>query len=829
MRKVALGVGAVVVLAAGAGAWVVATFDPNAHKQALTDWVQQHRERTLSLDGPITLGVWPRLHVRLENVSLSEHRRPDRFAQLGEVDLAVQMLPLLQGRLEVGRVTARSVKLRYVRDAQGRSNIDDLLKPAQPVADEPAGQPLLFDIEGIELADVSVDVDDARSGVQGTASLTRFDSGRLAPRVPVDLQLAGQMALRQPQTLTVGLEGGLNLTTDLEQQRFDGRQLDLKVVLKAQPASGQSAAADLQLALKAAEAGWHGAQGAARAQGVRLEVQGRVGQGAGAIELTPSTVEAAELAFDPQAQSLDIAALVVKLQALQGGQARAVSLDWPKLQVKGQQLQGSPLSARFKVDGPVALEGQLRSGSPSGSFDAVRLPGLTLDFKAAMAGQGGARDVSGQLQGLLSVRPQALTGALDDLNLQARISEPSLQPLQVKARGRVEASAPTQAQWQLQGDINANAFSTQGQARLGGERPHISATARFAQLDLNRLLPAPAASPGGSAAAGHIDQTPVDLSALRAVDGRFDLQAGKLAFRQYRVADANVRADLAGGRLTLHELSGAAWEGRFKAQGQAQAGAGQSVALKAQADGVDVLALLKDVAGQDVLEGRGQVSLDVTTTGATVGALTSALDGQAALVLRDGAVKGINLARSLRETRAKLSGQSDAVQKARETEKTDFTELKGSFQIRKGVAHNDDLSAKSPFLRVSGAGDIDLPRRRIDYTVQATVTGTVKGQDGADIDGLKGLTVPVRLSGPFDALDWKIAWSGVALGSVQNTLKGQLDNKLDKEGRKLEDQLKTKLLGKPAPAASGASTPAPQSLEDQAKDKLKDKFKGLFR
>jgi AsmA protein len=165
-----------------------------------------------------------------------------------------------------------------------------------------------------------------------------------------------------------------------------------------------------------------------------------------------------------------------------------------------------------------------------------------------------------------------------------------------------------------------------------------------------------------------------------------------------------------------------------------------------------------------------------------------------------------------------LSGQSDAVQRASKSEKTDFTEMTGTFKITNGVAHNDDLAAKSPFLRVGGRGDINLVARQLDYTVSATVTGTIKGQGGVGADALNGVTVPVKLKGPFDAPDWQIAWSQVAVGALQNTVKSRL-----------EDELKAKLGlgGAAAPVASGASAPAKPagSLEKQ----LKDQLKGLFR
>ena len=96
--------------------------------------------------------------------------------------------------------------------------------------------------------------------------------------------------------------------------------------------------------------------------------------------------------------------------------------------------------------------------------------------------------------------------------------------------------------------------------------------------------------------------------------------------------------------------------------------------------------------------------------------------------LRDGAIKGINLAKSLRQAKAAIGLQQDAVQKASETEKTDFSELSASFQIADGVARSKDLDVKSPFLRLGGEGAVDIGKGRIDYTARATVTSTAAGQ-----------------------------------------------------------------------------------------------------
>ena len=202
---------------------------------------------------------------------------------------------------------------------------------------------------------------------------------------------------------------------------------------------------------------------------------------------------------------------------------------------------------------------------------------------------------------------------------------------------------------------------------------------------------------------------------------------------------------------------------------------------------MDIQALLRDVAGKDLLEGRGRVSAVLQGQGRTLGALRSSLAGQAALQLRDGAVKGVNLAKSFRQAKAALSMKQDAVTRAQVAEKTDFSELTATARMADGVATSDDLDLKSPFLRVGGAGRFDIGRGLVDYTARATIVAVPAGQDTAGLAAMKGVTVPVRLSGPFDAIDWKIQWSGVASAALKDKVQDKAKEKLN---QKLGDKLK---------------------------------------
>jgi AsmA protein len=126
---------------------------------------------------------------------------------------------------------------------------------------------------------------------------------------------------------------------------------------------------------------------------------------------------------------------------------------------------------------------------------------------------------------------------------------------------------------------------------------------------------------------------------------------------------------------------------------------------------------------------------------------------------------------------------------------TDFSEISASFRIDHGVAHNEDLLAKTPLLRVAGSGDIDIGQGKLDYTVRATVVSTLQGQGGPELQALRGQTVPVRLVGPFSAIGYQIDYASLAKDLAQQALGGKAQEAKEAVKQQLGNKLKG-LLGK---------------------------------
>jgi AsmA protein len=188
---------------------------------------------------------------------------------------------------------------------------------------------------------------------------------------------------------------------------------------------------------------------------------------------------------------------------------------------------------------------------------------------------------------------------------------------------------------------------------------------------------------------------------------------------------------------------------------------------------------VKDLADSDILEGKGDVVADVTSRGDTVSALKKALNGSASLKLADGALKGIDIAGSIRGAKARLGTlRGEQTQAADSQARTDFSELTATFKIVNGVARNNDLDMKSPLLRVGGEGEINIGADSLNYLVKASIVGTSKGQGGREVDDLRGVTVPVRVSGPLASPSFKLDFGRAATDTAKQRLTDELQKRL---------------------------------------------------
>ena len=320
--------------------------------------------------------------------------------------------------------------------------------------------------------------------------------------------------------------------------------------------------------------------------------------------------------------------------------------------------------------------------------------------------------------------------------------------------------------------------------------PAVSFDLELDQIDLDRYLPPSAkgagdasAESGGGGAAGPVG--PVIPKTVK-LDGEFRI--GRLTVSKLKMSDIRLPLSVDKGRALLRPAA-ALYGGKY-AGNIAVDGSGKAIGVKIdeKLSGVQIGPLLRDFTGeQEPITGAANIDAQLTTSGQEAPAFKRNLNGTANLRFADGALKGVNVAAMLREAEARLTGKPVPADDA--PKQTDFSDLTASVKVTKGVARNDDLSLRSPLLRVKGAGLADLNSEQVDYLVRASVVGTLTGQGGKPLTRLKGVTVPVRVSGKFDNPKYALDTKALLSGSV----KQKVEEKKKEIEQKAKDKLKDEL------------------------------------
>ncbi|HWU69135.1 MAG TPA: AsmA family protein [Stenotrophobium sp.] len=308
-----------------------------------------------------------------------------------------------------------------------------------------------------------------------------------------------------------------------------------------------------------------------------------------------------------------------------------------------------------------------------------------------------------------------------------------------------------------------------------------------------------------------------DINAIRIPTGALDAlnidgtaDVGTLKISGLKLSDVHLKIAGTRGKAKQQTLTARLYGGQIVQS--SRFGGGKSYAMQTQLKTIDAGPLLKDFLGKDYVSGIGSVDMDVTSAGDTVGSLRKALNGTVRFNLQNGAVKGFNLGQIIRGARALMAGQqlsaADNAQK-----ETDFASLSASGKITNGILKSDDLDARSPIFRLAGAGQIDLVNDTLDYLAKPTIVETSSGQGGKDLADLRGLTIPIQLSGTFSAPKYKLQLDDLLKQKAAGEIQKQLDKHKDEINKKLGGQLGdalSKLLGGQQNAA-----PAPAATEPQ--------------
>lgn len=759
-----------------------AWFDGEKIKAELAQAIFAKTQRQLVITGPVQLSLWPNVGVKLGRVMLSEPASSREFLTLDSARIAVAVMPLLAKKVVVHDLQADGLTATLVKRKDGRLNIEDLSSGKPEDKKVGAGDTVMqLDMSGIALTHAHLVWRDEQAGSTTTLANLNITTGALLADGQKQLLTIGDMTLKNVD-LTRRDENTGN-TMALVGLSFSADHVTANSMLKTLVADA--------VHLK------------------NKQFSHRDGKTGEVTRLDDLNFSAARVAADSGRQTLAVDKVALTTRGKQGSNVFDLDFAAPQLTLTPGQVTGKTISLNAKLNGGGRqTTAKMVLSGVEGTLNEVKISRMVLDADSTS----GATALKIHLASPLSANITAQTVTLQKIAGTVDMKNPAMPMKQVSLP--LNGSAQVDVKKQRAAIRLATQFD-ESKVLFESQIEHFSPLALGFDLTIDRLnvdkyfppKPAVAASSTGVADQASAGDSPLDFSALRGLNLHGVARIGSLQVKNLKFSQLNATLKAANGRLDIAPLSANLYEGSMSGSIAVNAN-GNSVVVRQKLVGVSITPLLKDLADKDLIAGKGTVTVDVTGQGARMSTLKKSLTGSASLVLRDGAIKGINLAQSLRDIQAKLGARQDVTQTSRGADKTDFSELSASFRLTGGVAHNEDLAMKSPFLRLSGAGDIDIGNNRINYLAKARVVNTSAGQDGKEADQIKGVTVPVRVTGPLDKITWKIEFAS-AIGDL---LKEKSQARIDEKKQELQKKVDEKK----------------QEIQQKATDQLKDKLKGLF-
>jgi AsmA protein len=234
------------------------------------------------------------------------------------------------------------------------------------------------------------------------------------------------------------------------------------------------------------------------------------------------------------------------------------------------------------------------------------------------------------------------------------------------------------------------------------------------------------------------DHVPISLDGFTGFDLDLRLSAASVKIGGTQLGHTAVAGNIRGGKLDFTIGESQAFGGLMKGSlGLASADGGVAVNSHVQFSDVDLESCFGQMLRLHRVAGRGNLAIDIEGSGASVLAVTNALNGTASLTAHDGALVGINVEQLLRRLeRRPLGGNGDF-----RSGRTPFDQLALSLKLVQGLASVETLRIEGPAVRVTVGGQAAVPTRELDLKGVATLISAATANE---------FELPFVVQGPWD-------------------------------------------------------------------------------
>ncbi len=851
---------ALVALIVLMAALAVSQVDLTGHKERIEQLVLEQTGRQMKINGPVNAKVFPWVGLSLNDVTLSNAAgfEDPVFATAEQGRFQVQLRSLLIGKLKIKSVGLQGLSLRMRREADGKTNWDDLLSATAVVETETdggdiqeveAGAPVVaaLSIGGLEITDADITYTDARderylvlnnfhltTGAIVLSEAFAFESGfnlnsSRSANVISEIDVSGDIAINLndnihrlknlklasvsvgapivPEALTASVEG--ELVVDLNQQTMDFEILTGSVL--GVPLTGEVHAADWKNNL------WLvGELGSGDFEASRMFEQLGVTRDE---NFDPALLQNAsfQTRFEHADDALKIPELVLNIGDMQAmGDIRIANLSTAAVvsgQLQSNTFNPAPWLRSFDL--PISTEQVMQSAR----FDtSVRQSGQLLAFSELNV-EFDETQVVGDVEivDINSPNPPinfALTVDRLDVDRYLRTSD---------GEGKSVLDMVRNTDSNALSDPAANTNTNPGAIQT-------------------EVLPENESQPSAEVPT---DPSLLAIENLRQIEIDGEVMIEQLTLAGVKASNAYLSVLAKTGKIEITEAKAELYSGSFSATASLDVQADEPLfTARGNLHSLQAEPLLQDMTGSDAaLSGIANVSIDLLSRGNNQQQLLERTNGAFSVRLTDGVVRGIEFASELQRV-----ADQESIRIIDSSVGTNFTELGLSAVITDGVLQSDDLQFISSSVELTGEGGVNLAKHTLDYLLHIKVVEDP--QLSLDDQPLAGVETSVPLRGQFS--DYSSDIQSILIHRFETNLrelnqnpeagvgaeqKAEVAGRIESEKAALRDRIEkeredTATLIRENAQSEEEQEPVPESEQEveleREKDALKDKLKSNF-
>ncbi|MDZ7277943.1 outer membrane assembly protein AsmA [Pantoea eucrina] len=398
------------------------------------------------------------------------------------------------------------------------------------------------------------------------------------------------------------------------------------------------------------------------------------------------------------------------------------------------------------------------------------------------------RNLSVRLNGVMNVAqyPHRLTGQIDEFAYT--LDGVNLPPQGIKGvlSGQGDWDGDNQ-QFSLQNvQLSANDSALQGSAQGRLALPQqLTLALKASALNFDALLVGAASTDGGVTQHASVMRPPVIAeprtrdnadSPLTDLDLSLRLEADSATWRG--LALSNLRIDLQNqqGLIALNALQGNMGPGHFSIPGSVDIRQPVTkVAFQPELDNIALAPLLKAFELPAALQGSVSLKGDLQGDGLSVAEAKRFWQGSADLEADNVQLSQLDLQQMVRRAVTRLSNRVSNDQ----PDSQGIEQLSGHIALQQGKVQLPDLHGGNSRMAVQTQGSVDVVNQQLDVTLNLMLRGW-KGDDQL-ADVLNKQSIPLRVYGRWDNLQYALPVDEVMRQQVQDKAKARLNDWLDRQ------------------------------------------------